>query len=219
MRLMEGKRLRRLALGLVLLFEAAMIVAPRPWIEALRATGEGVLMLLWIWWLLLCPPVRGLVARLPAAHLRILAGAPLLALLVGQLLDRSNAAFPLVSWRMFAVLQPFEPFEYLEYEGRTADGRGVGISPSALYPSLTNYRLRVGLEDRIGQAFDANNPARGADQRILADTLTAIGGAYNRAHPEAPLRDLGIYRRRINPRRGQPAQPAERTRLLEVKLP
>jgi hypothetical protein len=216
----ERKLIVRLALGLLLLFAAALLVAPRPWPEAVQAVGEGVLFVLWLGWLAVLPAGRAFLGGLPRAHRGLLLGAPLAALLFGQLLDRPEAAFPLGSWRMFAVVQRLEPFPYYEYEGRDAAGRAVEVSPVALFPSLGSYRVRVGLERWLGRAFDAANPSRGEDLRILTETLVAIGQAHARAHPEGPpLRALRVYRCRVDPRRGRVAGPALRALLVEVPLP
>lgn len=158
--------------------------------------------------LLLALPLAGLATnrRLRTAlaaggWTHMLAGSALVGgLFVGQFHGAVHDTFPFVPWTMYATTAPAEAV-FHEYTALRRDGTRQALNPRALLgafgASITNRldelarAIREEARPDLRRTFIANYEA----------LLRAMARAYNRSHPENPLRSI-LVSRNLVPRRG-----------------
>ena len=143
-------------------------------------------------------------ARMPRPHRRVLAGL-LAASILGQLVGASRLTFPFSQWNMYAVSTDRTEVPLDRIGGVDADGQPVDLTYSELWPTIgwrAEYALSRAFRRTVG-----GEPAPRWD-RVDA-ILRAVGAAYNRRHPDAPLAAV-VLRRVTIPVAGAPADEAGR---------
>ena len=185
---------RRLAARFIPLWAVTVVAAhlvsqgfgkPRPLLLI-----EGLIYLTLYLGLLSFAPVRAWIIAIPSPHRAVVTGFILLATW-GQLVVDSRTTFPFPAWTMYARPEPRSLLEYYRYRGVDARGREVWVDPAHEFTFVNSAEIasRVKYIGRPATSPTAS-PRRDEARGRVRDLLTALAAAYNRSHPDAPLRSL-----------------------------
>jgi hypothetical protein len=135
-------------------------------------------------------PVRSWLAGIPSPHRAIVLGFTLLVTW-GQLVVASRVTFPFAAWTMYARPEVRHLVEYYRYRGVDAEGREVWVDPAKQFTFVNSAEIASRVK-YIGRRATApeDTPRRDEARARVRELLGAIAAAYNRTHPDAPLRSL-----------------------------
>ena len=139
-------------------------------------------------------PVRDWVSRLPFPHRAVLA-VFVFGMTWGQLVVDSRSTFPFTAWTMYARPEINHLVEYYRYRGIDGQGREVWVDPAKEFSFVNSAEIASRVKSIGRPATSANDPAKREEARDkIRDLLHALAAAYNRSHPNAPLRSLEFVR-------------------------
>jgi hypothetical protein len=135
-------------------------------------------------------PIRAWITAIPSPHRAVFAAMVFLATW-GQLVVDSRTTFPFAAWTMYARPEPRVLLEYYRYRGVDARGQEVWVDPAdeLTFVNSAEIASRVKYIGRPATSPTAG-PRRDEARAKVRDLLTTIATAYNRSHPDAPLRSL-----------------------------
>ena len=163
-------------------------------------------------------PVRAWLDGIPSPHRLVFAGFVFCATW-GQLVVQSRTTFPFVAWTMYARAEPRRLVEYYRYRGIDARGQEVWVDPAVEFTFVNSAEIasRVKYLGRPA-ASSKEGPRRDQARARVRDLLGALGAAYNRSHPDAPLRSLEFVHYAWDYRTQTPAD-AVADPVLHIDLP
>ncbi len=134
--------------------------------------------------------MRAWLFAIPAPHRVALAGFVGLVTW-GQLVVKSRDTFPFTAWTMYARAEPRRLVEYYRYHGVDAQGRAVDVDPADEFTFVNSAEIASRVK-YIGRPATTPEGTAGREEARtrVRDLLTAVAAAYNRSHPDAPLRSL-----------------------------
>jgi hypothetical protein len=218
---------RRTIRGLLLAWVGAFVVAhllrqgvtpPRLSLGYLATVAESVALLLIIGALLAFEPVRAWLRGVPRPHLTIIASFFFVAV-VGQLTRTSPRTFPFPAWTMYGRPDTPTHLQFYRYHGVDRAGQQVEVDPAKLFTFVNVAEIASRVRQFARPVDSTREPAREEARGKIRDWLLAIGRAYNREHPDAPLTSLEFVRYDWEFRRGTPASEVSPESLLKVDLP
>jgi hypothetical protein len=179
---------------------------------------EGLVYLALYLGLLSFAPVHAWVTAIPSPHRTVFAAFVLLATW-GQLVVDSRTTFPFTAWTMYARPERRALLEYYRYRGTDARGQVVWVDPAEELTFVNSAEIasRVKYIGRPATSPTAD-PRRDAARAQVRDLLTAIAAAYDRSHPDAPLRSLEFMHYAWDYRHQDPAAVVP-TAVLRVEFP
>ncbi len=215
---LDRRMLARLVPLWALTLVAAQLTSRASGKTALLLLLEGLVYLGLYLGLLSFTPVRAWVMAIPSPHRAILAAFVLLATW-GQLVVDSRTTFPFTAWTMYARPERRSVLEYYRYRGIDARGQEVWVDPAHEFTFVNSAEIasRVKYMGRPATSPTAS-PARDEARAKVRDLLTALAAAYNRSHPEAPLRSLEFMHYAWE-YRNQAAAEVVPTAVLRIEIP
>jgi len=155
---------------------------------------ESVVYLALYLGLLSFAPVREWTSRLPVPHRGVLA-VFVFGMTWGQLVVDSRSTFPFTAWTMYARPEINHLVEYYRYRGIDGRGREVWVDPAKEFTFVNSAEIASRVKAIGRPATSANDLAKREEARSkIRDLLQALAAAYNRSHPDAPLRSLEFVR-------------------------
>lgn len=213
---------RRMGARLVMLWAltlvAAHLTSPGFGKRGLVLLAEGLVYLALYLGLLSFTPIRAWVTAIPSPHRAIMAAFVLLATW-GQLVVDSRTTFPFTAWTMYARPERRTLLEYYRYRGMDARGQEVWVDPAEEFTFVNSAEIasRVKYIGRPATSPTAD-ARRDAARAKVRDLLTALAAAYNRSHPDAPLRSLEFMHYAWDYRNQAPADVVP-TAILGIEIP
>jgi hypothetical protein len=179
---------------------------------------ESVLYLVYFAALLSFEPVRAWVRAVPSPHRTVLAVFFFLAT-VGQLTVENRRTFPFPAWTMYGRAESPPRLEYYRYHGIDSGGRAVEVDPAKLFTfvNVAEMDSRIRYIGRPASSAGDSATREKARTKVRA-WLTAIATAYNRKHPDAPLRSLEFVRFNWEYRR-VPVSDVQGESVVRIEVP
>ncbi len=138
--------------------------------------------------------VRPHLGALPRPHRAILTIFFALVL-AGHFANDTRATFPFSAWSMYGRPESPDTLEFYRSEGIDRSLRRIVIDESELFPSIGGSAIASKVKRLAGHALAVQHlPNPGPRQRRLTDWLRAVGDAYNRRHPERPVRAVELLK-------------------------
>jgi hypothetical protein len=163
-------------------------------------------------------PARAWIDAIPSPH-RVVFGGFVVLVAWGQLVVSSRATFPFTAWTMYARAEPRRLVEYYRYRGMDAQGREVYVDPANVFTFVNSAEIASRVK-YIGRPATSPEGTKGREEARarVRDLLGALATAYNRSHPDAPLRSLEFMHYAWD-YRAQPLAEVVPSPVLEIQIP
>ena len=179
---------------------------------------EGLAYLALYLGLLSFAPVREWITAIPSPYRAVVTALVFLATW-GQLVVDSRTTFPFPAWTMYARPEPRTLLEYYRYRGVDARGQEVWVDPAEELTFVNSAEIASRVK-YIGRPATSptDGPRRDEARQKVRDLLTAIATAYDRSHPDAPLRSLEFVHYAWD-YRNQAVAEVQPSSVLRIELP
>ncbi len=140
-------------------------------------TGQALLLFITLRAFCYWPPLARWVKSMPAFHRAaffLLIGG----MIVGHYTVDSRRFYPYVSWFIFPSVREDDPVTCREFIATTSGGKQVRLIVEQLFPSIV-------------QIYPLDDPQHFSDAQ-LDDLAPSLAAAYNRLHPDDPVRNVDL---------------------------